>query len=253
MSAKEKNASGDKKCACADYREEVADGICNMIACLRKACDKKSGMSEDVRSEAEVLARATLIFGGHLMDELGLRYEVNGECDEKDDGRASEVYDALDRIRTKGVHERKADAESASASDSVESYCIERVLIENFFKRHGIELFDVHTAYGINHCWAMWCFAGKKRNGICERFFSALTRNVRRAELPDGWSVIDTEYEKVHESCGDNAGRIRTKVYVTCNEQATADYFKVKKEAKTADVEEYLIAKEYRQKGFADR
>lgn len=73
----------------ADYRDKAADLICCMIASLRTAIADGRGMTDEVRGEAETLARATLVFGGHLMDELGLRYEADGIDDFK--GRQAAV------------------------------------------------------------------------------------------------------------------------------------------------------------------
>lgn len=68
-----------------DLRDGMADALNEVIA-LTRNIQSMEGLSETVREEGAVLGRAAMVFGGHLMNELGLRYEQNGECEMLADG-----------------------------------------------------------------------------------------------------------------------------------------------------------------------
>lgn len=233
-----------------EYSERVADRINEFISTLRKIC--KGGteaVSEEVREEAKVLARATLVFGGHLMDELGLRYEPSDEWAWKDgnvrvwtdgtvlyvDGEktkalgnvkenASRIVSVIDKLSAgsiKGVDNdkscRKGENDDANRhsrnGSSLNAYVNERVQIEKFFTEHGYVLSDVHTVENIEHCWVMDCICKTKGTHKMERF-----------SLPIGWhsSAFDAECIKDRSSKYNGCWKIR--LYVMCNKKAYSEF-----------------------------
>lgn len=68
-----------------DLRDGMVDTLNEVIA-LTRNIQSMEGLSETVMEEGAVLGRAAMVFGGHLMHELGLRYEQNGECEMLADG-----------------------------------------------------------------------------------------------------------------------------------------------------------------------
>lgn len=247
MSEKEKGSSGAEasveNSASEDMREVVADGICETIAFLRNLIYNERGVSEDVRSEAETLARATLVFGGHLMDELGLRYEVN---DKNDD--VEWKHEAADCSRCafklpfvyqlSSVEEQKQMFAFLNKKSS--EYKYERMTIEQVLHRGGDEISDIHVLDGIEHCWAMTYKQRNRRGRIGSLFASknVISCDEAIALLPTGWNMV------IESRDGGNgrADGESVKAYVTCTPTAYVEFCakQTKAQKRGMDVEAFI-------------
>lgn len=220
----------------ADYRDKAADLICCMIASLRTAIADGRGMTDEVRGEAETLARATLVFGGHLMDELGLRYEADDVSAEDDAKSDEEIANAV-----KGKFKGKLadDDEQAKLEKfiekKVEEYGFERATIERYLNRQGREISYVHAVAGIEHCWAMLCKYGKKHCRLDGIFKDKDDDGIVSIELHNGWTV--TEVFLYYYDGEENVNGDLVKMYVSCTPSAYAELREKMAEAKKRGME----------------
>ena len=220
----------------ADYRDKAADLICCMIASLRTAIADGRGMTDEVRCEAETLARATLVFGGHLMDELGLRYEAN-EVGAEDD--ANPYNDIVNAVKGKFKGKLADDDEQAKLEKfiekKVEEYGFERATIERYLNRQGREISYVHAVDGIEHCWAMLCKYGKKHCRLDGIFKDKDDDGIVSIELHNGWTV--TEVFMYYHDGKENINGDLVKMYVSCTHSAYAELREKMAEAKKHGME----------------
>lgn len=229
--AKEVRVEGCETADYADYRDKAADLICCMIASLRTAIADGRGMTDEVRGEAETLARATLVFGGHLMDELGLKYEADDVGAEDYAKSADEISNAV-KVKYKG---KLADEDEQAKLEKfiekkVEEYGFERVAIEQYLHRQGREISDVHAIDGIEHCWAMICKYGKKHRRPEGILKDKDDDGIVSIELLNGWTV--TEVFPYYYEGKENVNGDLVKMYVSYTPSAYAELREKMAEAK---------------------
>lgn len=242
-----------------DLTDVVADRLADVIAIARNA-QTNDCLSEGLKEEAAVLGRAVMVFCGHLMDELGVKYEQNEDFEE-DTSKPKEEYkdgtilfckhgklkmvgncykdvnkviSIVTKLNVGSIKDcdndkscRKGKKDEVALGDFVE----ERNKVIAWFTHNGLmKVDDLHAVKKIPHCWSF------------KAYVSATTRFPSTFDMPEGWFYEDENVRTEIEVNSFYYNCRYKRVYVCTTREAYSELSLAMSRAKKdgLTVEEYL-------------